>query len=202
MLVASAVSFQRGLQYPRILIAMEAGMSRLGRSIIQIFAAGVLLLVAPSCGAGEERKRDSDAALIRIEQVEVRVTPIGPVVLLKVQNKAIPIFVDGVVAQSIHGALSGEKLPRPLSHDLMHTILQGFDGKVSRVVITLKGGTYYADLTVLMRGTAKVFDSRSSDAIALAIHFKAPMLVSQDLIDTAGTVLDAPPENKPGGTRL
>jgi uncharacterized protein len=178
-------------------------MKRLGASmIIRTLALNAALLTAFACTAGEERSREAEAGLIRIEQVDVRVSPVGPVVLLKVQNKAIPIFVDAVVAQSIHGALSGETLPRPLSHDLMRTILEGFEGKVSRVVITLKGGTYYADLTVLMRGATKVFDSRSSDAIALAIHFKAPVLVRQELIDQAGTVLDAPDAIQPGGTRL
>lgn len=177
-------------------------MRRLGASL-GLCALAVILLVWLALGrAAQETGGSDEAGLIRIEGVDVRVSPIGPVVLLKVQDKAIPIFVDAVVAQSIHGALSGETLPRPLSHDLMRTILEGFDAKVSRVVITLKGGTYYADLTVLMRGTAKVFDSRSSDAIALAIHFKAPMLVSQELIDKAGTMLDAPAEAKPGGTRL
>ena len=75
---------------------------------------------------------------------------------------------------------------RPLSHDLMHTILKEFDGRVSQVVVTLKDRIYYGALTVVVRDTAKVFDSRSSDAIALAIHFKAPILVSQELLDSAG----------------
>jgi bifunctional DNase/RNase len=146
--------------------------------------------------------QDAEVALVRIERAEVVQTVLGHVVLLRAQGKAIPIFVDPVVAQSIHGALSGEKFPRPLTHDLVHTILEGFDGKVSRVVITLKGSTYYADLTIAMRGTTKVFDSRSSDAIALAIHFKAPMLVSKDLLEKAGKSIEAPAEPKPGERRL
>jgi uncharacterized protein len=140
----------------------------------------------------------AEAGLVRIEGFEVVASPLGHVVLLKAQGKAIPIFIDAIVAQSIHGALSGEKFPRPLSHDLMRSILEGFDGKISRVVVTLKGATYYADLTVAMRGTTKVFDSRSSDAIALAIHFNAPVLVSKELLDKAGQPL----ELKPGERRL
>ena len=171
-------------------------MKRWGLSII----LGVML-VSGQAGAAEA-KRSADPRLVRIEQVEVRSTIVGPVVLLKVQGKAIPVFVDAVVAQSIAGALSGEKFPRPLSHDLMRTILEAYDGKVTQAVITLKEKTYYADLTVLMRGTTKVFDSRSSDAIALAIHFKAPMLVSQDLVDKHGASLDDPQrEPKPGDLR-
>ena len=157
----------------------------------------VSLALSPAAQTG-----NADAQLVQIEDTEVRVSPFGPVVLLRVQKKAIPIFVDAIVAESIHGALTGERFARPLSHDLMRSILQGFDGKVTRVVITLKGSTYYADLTVVLRGTTKVFDSRSSDAIALAIHFKAPLYVSQELIDKAGTDLDAGTGTRPGGTRL
>jgi len=158
--------------------------------------------VRPERGAAESKDERVAAGLVRIEHTEVVQTALGHVVLLRAQGKAIPIFVDPVVAQSIHGALTGEKLARPLTHDLVHTMLQGFDGKISRVVITLKGSTYYADLTVAMRGVTKVFDSRSSDAIALAIHFKAPMLVSRELLDKAGESLDKPVEPKPGQRRL
>jgi uncharacterized protein len=152
--------------------------------------------------AGDAIAGERDAGLVRIEATEVVESPFGNIVLLKARNKAIPIFVDAVVAQSIHGALTGEKYPRPLSHDLMHAILQGFNGRVSRVVISLKGATYYADLTVTISDTSKVFDSRSSDAIALAIHFNAPMLVSERLLEEAGKSLDQPAVPTPGERRL
>lgn len=131
--------------------------------------------------------------LVRIKAVEVHLSERGPVVLLKAENRTIPIFVDPTVAGSIHGAVTGEKFPRPLSHDLMHAILTSFGGQVSQAVITLKGGTYYGVLTVTMPGRSKVFDSRSSDAIALAIHFKAPILVGRDLLESAGQLA---PESK------
>jgi bifunctional DNase/RNase len=169
----------------------------------------VVLLTAifalPACTRAAEEKAGVDPGMVQIEQVEVRATMVGAVVLLKAEGKAIPVFVDGTVAESIAAALSGAKLNRPLSHNLMHTILEGFDGKVSRVVITLKGTTFYADLTVLLGGTTKVFDSRSSDAIALAVHFKAPVLVSRELLEKVGQVLDEPSPQTPGapaGTRL
>lgn len=123
---------------------------------------------------------------VQIKDVEVRLSEHGPVVLLKAEHRILPIFVDPTVAGSIHGAVTGEKLPRPLSHDLMHTILTAFGGKVTQVVITLKDRTYYGVLTVAMPSSSKVFDSRSSDAIALAIHFKAPILVGRDLLESAG----------------
>lgn len=123
---------------------------------------------------------------VKIEQVEVRLTDHGHVVLLKAEQKVIPVFVDPTVALSIHGALTGEKTKRPLSHDLMHTILATMNAKVTQVVITMHGNIYYGALSVAMKDATKVFDSRSSDAIALAIHFKAPILVGRDLLDSAG----------------
>jgi bifunctional DNase/RNase len=126
---------------------------------------------------------------VEIKDVEVRLSDHGPVVLLRAEERVIPIFVDPTVAGSIQAALTGQKLRRPLSHDLMRTILEKFGGKVTKVVITLKDGTFYADLTVAMKGALENFDSRSSDAIALAIHFKAPILVGKDLLDSAGKQL-------------
>jgi bifunctional DNase/RNase len=112
----------------------------------------------------------------------------GPVVLLQAEGRMIPIFVDLTVALSIEGALSGEKLPRPMTHDLMHTILDAYGGKVTQTVITLKGGTYYGTLTVAFKDQVKVFDSRSSDSIALAVLFKAPILVGRDLLESVGKI--------------
>ena len=92
--------------------------------------------------------------------------------------------------------MNGEKLSRPLSHDLMHTILEEYGGKVLRTVITLKGGTFYGALTIAVQDQVKTFDSRSSDSIALAVHFKAPIVVGRDLLDSARQVLgDSKTEN-------
>jgi len=159
--------------------------ARFAAFLAALLALPLATVAAAAEGAGEGR--------VRIENVEVRVSPVGPVVLLKVRNKAIPVFVDAVVAESIQGALTGKKTPRPLTHDLMRTVLEAFDGKVTQVVVTLKERTFYAALTVTMQRTPKVFDSRSSDAIALAIHFKAPILVPQDLLDSQGVELEGPP---------
>jgi bifunctional DNase/RNase len=133
----------------------------------------------------------ANAEQVKVESTEVRLSEMGPAVLLRVGNRAIPVFVDPVVAQSIQGALGGQKPVRPLSHDLMHSVLTGFGGRVSQVVITLHEGIYYGALTVVMGGKTKVFDSRSSDAIALAIHAGAPILVSRELLDQAGIELEA-----------
>lgn len=166
-------------------------MGRLGRFIIMCGLASVAVPIPDSSGTTDDaRKPTAKPGQVQVQRVEVRLSQAGPVVLLRVRNKAIPVFVDAIVAESIQGALSGRRFGRPLTHDLMHTVLEAFDGKVSQVVVTLKGGTFYGDLTVVMRKSTKVFDSRSSDAVALAIHFKAPILVSQDLLDSAGVELE------------
>jgi bifunctional DNase/RNase len=157
----------------------------------------VLVIITASMVAGstptEQRgEKGSDATQVQIRDVEVRLSDHGFVVLLRAESKVIPIFVDPTVAGSIQGALTGEKSKRPLSHDLMRSILEGFGGKVTQTSITLKDGIYYGALTVAMKDTTKIFDSRSSDAIALAIHFKAPILVGRDLLDNVGKQTPAP----------
>jgi bifunctional DNase/RNase len=163
--------------------------NRFARAWAALFAATALALETHAVLAAEPEPVDR----VKVESIEVVSSPVGPVVLLKAESKAIPVFVDQTVAQSIHAALTRRALPRPLSHDLMRTILQSYGGKVTQVVVTLEGATYYGALSVDLGGASKVFDSRSSDAIALAIHFSAPILVSRELLDQAGTALEAPP---------
>jgi uncharacterized protein len=135
---------------------------------------------------GEGERSNSQ---VEIRQVEVRLSDHGPVVLLKAEDRVIPIFVDATVAGSIQAALTGQKLSRPLSHDLMRTILDSFGGKVTQTVITLKDGVFRGALTVVMNDKTKVFDGRSSDAIALAVHFKAPIMVGRDMFDSTGKTM-------------
>lgn len=149
------------------------------KQLILLVAVG--LIIGSSLGSSA-----AEPAQVKIENVQVRLTDHGHVVMLKAEGKVIPVFVDPTVALSIHGALTGEKTLRPLSHDLMHTILTTMNAKVTQVVITLHSSTYFGALSVTTKDTTKVFDSRSSDAIALAIHFKAPILVGRDLLDSAG----------------
>ena len=157
-------------------------MMMLGRVVLtSILLAGLFHVEVPA-GGGLANPSDP----VTITDVQVRMSDHGTVVLLLAEGKAIPIFVDLTVALSIQGALNGEKLSRPLSHDLMHTILDTYGGKVLRTVITLKGGTYYGALTVAFKDNVKTFDSRSSDSIALAVHFNAPILVGRDLLESAG----------------
>jgi uncharacterized protein len=158
-------------------------------AIRALVPAIVLAALVASARAAEGGASDT----VRVQSVEVVASAIGPVVLLKVDTRAIPVLVDQTVAESIHAALTRRKLPRPLSHDLMRTILEGYGGKVTQVVVTLRESTFYGALTVDLGGESKVFDSRSSDAIALAIHFSAPILVGRTLLESAGRDLGDPP---------
>ncbi|MBX3337076.1 MAG: bifunctional nuclease family protein [Nitrospira sp.] len=153
-----------------------------------LLSALFLPMLAISSGDFLARADDGGASSqVTISEVRVALSDHGPVVLLSADGKTIPVFVDHTVAASIQAALTGEKLPRPLSHELMHTILESLGGRVVRTVITLKSGTFYGSLTVAFQGQEKVFDSRSSDSIALAIHFHAPIVVGRDLLERAGT---------------
>ncbi|WP_454064684.1 bifunctional nuclease family protein [Candidatus Nitrospira salsa] len=162
----------------------------------------LLLSVGMGVGVNAQEKFESEDEEVVIENVEVRVTPQGPVVLLEARERAIPIYVDPTVAGSIQGALNGLKFPRPLSHDLMHTMLEAYSIQVDRVFISLKDGVYYATMTLSLNGQLKIFDSRSSDAIALAVHFHTPIVVSRTLLESAGNPRDDEDDKKEGQVQL
>lgn len=129
---------------------------------------------------------------VTVKEVKVAFAEQNLVVLLIVDDRAMAIHVDPTVAASIHSVLSRTPTRRPLSHDLMRLILLELDAKVTRAVITLKEKTYYADLTITIGDKAFIFDSRSSDAIALAILFKAPIIVAKGTWDFASRVWEEP----------
>lgn len=146
-----------------------------------------LLILLAGCSAigvvQVHSQSPSPSGQVKVDDVKVVWSEAGPVVLLTARDAVVPIFVDPTVAGSIHGALTGEKSPRPLSHDLMHTILQAYDVTVVRVGISLKGQVYYGELMMAAGGQTKVFDCRSSDGIALAIHFGTPIFVEEALLE-------------------
>jgi bifunctional DNase/RNase len=140
------------------------------------------LILTPPSGSPARAAGDG----VEIQDVQVRMLEHGPVVLLIVGDRFVPIHVDPTVAVSIIHALSGGASPRPLSHDLMRLMLLELGATVTRAVITLKDKTYHADLSVSLGDRTLVFDSRSSDAIALAVLFKAPIVVVKPTWEAAG----------------
>jgi bifunctional DNase/RNase len=129
---------------------------------------------------------------VEVKQVRVALVEHSLVVLLIVDERFVPIHVDATVAGSIHSVLTGSPTPRPLSHDLMRLVLLELGAKVTRTVITLKEKTYYADVTITMGDRTWIFDSRSSDAIALALLFKAPIIIAKRTWDSASHAWEEP----------
>jgi len=98
-------------------------------------------------------------------------------------SKVIPIWIGQPEAFSIAMALSGFKPPRPLTHDLLLSVVEAMGGKLSMVVISgLRENTYYA-LLHIDRGDVETYvvDARPSDSIALAVRAKCPIYVSEEV---------------------
>ena len=79
--------------------------------------------------------------------------------------------------------------PRPMTHDLLRNIITDLDGSVDRVVVSdLKDNTFFAIIHLTVRGERIAVDARPSDAIALALRTRSPILVEESVIDNAKTV--------------
>lgn len=114
-----------------------------------------------------------------------------PVVILRgLENPRlyVPIFIGGLEATAIATVLAGVKLPRPMTHDLMVSLLDAVQCKVASVAITrLEGGTFFAELRIVDEsGGELLIDSRPSDALALALRMEAPVSVARAVIAEAG----------------
>ena len=124
-------------------------------------------------------------------QVEVRglvPTPTGCGVFLGHEEKTITIFVDHGVAAAITMFMHGIRKPRPLTHDLMASILAGLDIRITKVVVNdLRDDTFFARIYLLQenelgRQLAEI-DARPSDSIALALQQSCPIFVAQHVWD-------------------
>jgi len=104
-------------------------------------------------------------------------------------NKALPIWVGIPEANAIALELEQVPTPRPLTHDLVKNILDGVNATVTRIVVNdLKDSTFYATIFLSLRGEEIRIDSRPSDAIAVALRVKAPIFVTLDVIERAGSI--------------
>ena len=138
--------------------------------------------------------KETPPPFIEMEVKGVRLEPIGhnPVVLLadKEGKKALPIWVGLLEANAIDKELKNITSPRPMTHDLLHSILTQVQAKVKEVkIVDLKDHTYYATLFLkLNKGVIEV-DARPSDAIILALKSKIPILVSAKILEEQGIAL-------------
>src|SRR5690348_15371793 len=122
----------------------------------------------------------------------------SPVVRLVEKAKAhreLPIWIGPFEAQAIALEIQGVPPPRPLTHDLMKQLVERLGGKLERVeIFDLKDNTYFATLHVAGPGGKDLaIDARPSDAIALALRFHGPILVSDDLFAKASATTRASP---------
>jgi len=96
--------------------------------------------------------------------------------------RLIPIWIGPAEGNSIAMFLNGVSLPRPMTHDLIITMLGILKAKISKVVITeLKESTFYAVIHIESNGVTEQIDARPSDSIALALRSSAPLFVNEDV---------------------
>ena len=114
----------------------------------------------------------------------------SPVVVLQDSSGEfeLPIFIGLMEASAIASVREKVALPRPMTHDLLCTLLDSLDGDLVRVEVTeLRDNTFYALLHLTRGGQPLRLDSRPSDAIALALRADAPIMVREAVLAEAGT---------------
>ncbi|MEY3689755.1 MAG: hypothetical protein RIT37_1317 [Bacteroidota bacterium] len=104
-------------------------------------------------------------------------------------DRRLPIVIGAPEAGAIAYEMEGVHTSRPMTHDLIKTIIETFDTKVTEIFIhEMKDSTFYASLHFY--GIESVVDARPSDAIAIALRFEAPMFIASSLLDLAGFSLE------------
>ncbi|HBH48070.1 MAG TPA: hypothetical protein DDX98_05490 [Bacteroidales bacterium] len=116
-------------------------------------------------------------------------------------NRRIPIIVGGFEAQAIAIQLEGLKPARPLTHDLFFSFANTFNISLLEVnVHKLEEGVFYSQLTCFNGERNVEIDSRTSDAIALALRFRCPIYTTEEILSKAGIIIDFENEGEEQGT--
>ena len=106
-------------------------------------------------------------------------------------ERRMPIIIGGAEAQAIAIELENMKAPRPLTHDLFKSMATEFEITLDEVVIyKLQEGIFFSKIVVRQNDKVVEIDSRTSDAVALAVRFNCPIFTTPDVILRAGIVLD------------
>ncbi|HPR33746.1 MAG TPA: bifunctional nuclease family protein [Prolixibacteraceae bacterium] len=106
-------------------------------------------------------------------------------------DRRIPIIIGPVEAQSIAIQLEGLHPPRPLTHDLFKNIAHAFQIELIEVIIyKLEEGIFFSELICEQSGTRIAIDSRTSDAVALALRFRCPIYTTEEILSKAGIVFE------------
>lgn len=143
-----------------------------------------------------------------IESVRVSLQNYQRVVILKEKatDRYLPIFIGPAEAEAIAVQLQEVPVARPLTHDLLNSVIGSLGGAVQSIVVNdLNNDTFYARIIVQVDGRNLEIDSRPSDALALAVRVHVPIFAEEAVLDKAGVMLNpetgklqtTPSENAP-----
>jgi bifunctional DNase/RNase len=134
-----------------------------------------------------------------IDSVRVSLTNQQRIVVLRetTTERYLPIWIGPYEAEAITIALQEIEVARPQSHDLMKNILTTLNARLLRIeVVSLKEDVFYGNLVVEVDGRTIFIDSRPSDALALAARARVPILISREVMDSAGVVPEEDLQNQ------
>lgn len=130
---------------------------------------------------------------VTIDSIRVSVMNYQRVVILKdkVAERYLPIWIGPAEADAIAVKLQDISMPRPLTHDLLRSVIKAVGANISFIVVNdLKNDTFFARIIMDVDDRHLEIDSRPSDAIALAVRTNAPIFVEESVFDKAGVLLD------------
>jgi bifunctional DNase/RNase len=117
--------------------------------------------------------------------------------------RRLPIVIGGFEAQAIAVALERMQPSRPLTHDLMKNFMNAFNVDLLEIIISdLQEGIFYSKLVCVSEHDTVEIDSRTSDALALAVRFGCPIYTYEHILDNAGILMDDAPGKKKKATAL
>jgi bifunctional DNase/RNase len=128
-----------------------------------------------------------------IDSIRVSLMNYQRVVMLKekMAERYLPIWIGPAEADAIAVKLQGVNVPRPLTHDLLSTVINTLGATINSIVVSdLKNDTFYAKIIFDVDGGQMEVDSRPSDALALAVRVEVPIYAEEIVLDKASILLD------------
>ena len=128
-----------------------------------------------------------------IDSIRVSMVNYQRVVILKEKDaeRYLPIWIGPAEADAIAVKLQGVSVPRPLTHDLLRSVIDTLGAVVRSIVVCdLKSDTFYAKIVLSVDGSQLEIDSRPSDALALAVRAGVPIYAEESVLDRASILLD------------
>ena len=112
-------------------------------------------------------------------------------------SRRLPIVIGGFEAQAIAVAMEGMVPGRPMTHDLFKNSMDTFDIELKEVIINnIVDGVFFSNLVMIQNGVEKEIDSRTSDALAMAVRFGCPIYTYEFILEQAGIVLEEDAEKE------